>query len=248
MDNFYTSVKVLTELEKIGIYCCGTLRENRGGPKSMKSQIKKFTKGEGILMNKGGINYSGFKENVIVQIISNIHSAHCSTVHEISSIDLIRYSSIKQNEIIKNYNKFMGGVDLMDQMTKYYSIDKKSQKWTTKLVFHLFNIAFYNTFVLYKKTVASPKTYLQYLIYIIDFLVKEGLSANLEDSQAYFEAPSMIREKIKHFPIQICIKKRCKMCYLNKIRKETNYGCSFCKVPLCITPCFENWHNHDLED
>jgi hypothetical protein len=30
-----------------------------------------------------------------------------------------------------DYNKFMGGVDLLDQMTKYYAIDKKSQNHKT---------------------------------------------------------------------------------------------------------------------
>jgi hypothetical protein len=49
-----------------------------------------------------------------------------------------KMNNIKHNEIIVNYNKYMGGVDLMDQMTKYYAIDRKSPKWTTKMAFHLF--------------------------------------------------------------------------------------------------------------
>jgi hypothetical protein len=37
-------------------------------------------------------------------------------------------ANIKKNEILVDYNKYMGGVDLLDQMTKYYAMDKKSRK------------------------------------------------------------------------------------------------------------------------
>lgn len=158
MDNFYTSVKVLESLKTNGIYSCGTLRENRGGPKKLKGLIKNFAKGDGILMNNESINYIGFKDNGVVQIISNIHSSNFLGEQPECINGINKFSNIKSNEIIINYNKFMGGVDLMDQMTKYYSIGKKTQKWTTKMVFHLLNISFYNTYVLYKKNNANGKS------------------------------------------------------------------------------------------
>lgn len=35
--------------------------------------------------------------------------------------------------------------------------------------------------------------------------------------------------------------RRCKMCSgPGKAQKRTRYTCSFCKVPLCINPCFQN--------
>ena len=36
--------------------------------------------------------------------------------------------------------------------------------------------------------------------------------------------------------------RRCAWCHKRKIRKESRYWCSICKVPLCVTPCFAEYH------
>ena len=36
--------------------------------------------------------------------------------------------------------------------------------------------------------------------------------------------------------------RRCARCYKRKIRKESRYWCSICKVPLCVTHCFAEYH------
>jgi hypothetical protein len=41
MNNFYPRIKIFESLKK-GFYCRGTLRENRGGPKVYKPDIKKI--------------------------------------------------------------------------------------------------------------------------------------------------------------------------------------------------------------
>lgn len=51
---------------------------------------------------------------------------------------------------IVNYNKFMGGVDRSDQMTSYYSSPRKTIRWYKKVIFHMLDLAVYNTFMLYK--------------------------------------------------------------------------------------------------
>jgi hypothetical protein len=80
-------------------------------------------------MNNSNINYLGFKDNGIVQIISNIHSwKYIEEVNENDDATQEISANIKKNEILVDYNKYMGGVDLLDQMTKYYAMDKKSRK------------------------------------------------------------------------------------------------------------------------
>jgi hypothetical protein len=51
MDNFYSSIKVFDALKEVDVYCCGTLRENRGGPKGIKTILKKYKKSQGIILN-----------------------------------------------------------------------------------------------------------------------------------------------------------------------------------------------------
>ena len=120
---------------------------------------------------------------------------------------------MKQNEIIINYNNFMGSVNLMDQILSYYSIDKKSQKWTTKLVFHLLNIVIHNSYILYKKNTFLSKSYLQYLIIIMENLSKEFNSSNIaENINIQGTNENLLRNKLNHYPIKLEKKQKCARC------------------------------------
>jgi len=51
---------------------------------------------------------------------------------------------------VKGYNNNMGGVDLSDQLLKYYEIIRKSKKWWKTLFFHFFDVAIVNSFIIHK--------------------------------------------------------------------------------------------------
>jgi hypothetical protein len=51
-------------------------------------------------------------------------------------------------EIIQDYNRHMGYVDLGDRMTNSYSIQRRTWKWTKKLFFQLLDMAILNSFLL----------------------------------------------------------------------------------------------------
>ena len=36
--------------------------------------------------------------------------------------------------------------------------------------------------------------------------------------------------------------RRCRFCSLQKKTKHTIYSCDKCMIPLCITPCFKDYH------
>ncbi|GFR14276.1 rho guanine nucleotide exchange factor 10-like protein [Trichonephila clavata] len=50
---------------------------------------------------------------------------------------------------IEFYNKIMGGVDLADQMTNVYGLDRKSCKWWKKVIFQLLMSAVVNSWIAY---------------------------------------------------------------------------------------------------
>lgn len=61
--------------------------------------------------------------------------------------------------------------------------------------------------------------------------------------------PSPARLSGRHFIVAIpatekkqnpC--KRCAVCYSNGLRKETRYQCDICEAPLCVHPCFKDYH------
>jgi len=82
-----------------------------------------------------------------------------------------KYGQDKPKPIeIAKYNEFMSGVDRADQMISYYSCPRKSTKWYKKVIFHLLDIAVWNSFFLYKQHFDCPD--LRFKIYR-DLLIKD---------------------------------------------------------------------------
>ena len=51
---------------------------------------------------------------------------------------------------VTEYNKYMSGVDRMDQMILHYSFTRKTTKWSKEVFFYLLEVSPWNSFVLYK--------------------------------------------------------------------------------------------------
>ena len=50
--------------------------------------------------------------------------------------------------IVADYNRHMGHVDNADGMANSYTASHRTWKWTTKLFFHLLNVAIVNSYIL----------------------------------------------------------------------------------------------------
>ena len=56
----------------------------------------------------------------------------------------------------------MNGVDIADQHSVYYRFIRKTVKWWKKIAFWLIQTSMVNSYILYKLTVASPKSPVAY--------------------------------------------------------------------------------------
>ncbi|KAG8239831.1 hypothetical protein J437_LFUL011457 [Ladona fulva] len=65
--------------------------------------------------------------------------------------DKKEYVNIRRPEVVRLYNKSMGGVDLMDQMISMYRIFIKSRKWTLQMIMHAIDMALVNSWFEYGK-------------------------------------------------------------------------------------------------
>jgi len=81
-----------------------------------------------------------------VRIISTIHDA---TIVNKGRKDRKTTTEIKKPYAVVQYNKFMKGVHTADQYLSYYSVLKKTVKWSKKVVLYLLNCVLFNTFFVY---------------------------------------------------------------------------------------------------
>ncbi len=86
-------------------------------------------------------------DRIVFHLVSTIHNATQSMV----SIPTKKKWDWRVDAVL-DYNYGMKAVDLGDKIMKSYEMNRKTQKWTTKLVFHLGNMAMMNTYLLWRRS------------------------------------------------------------------------------------------------
>jgi len=76
-------------------------------------------------------------------MISTIHDA---TIVNKGRKDRNTNMEIKKPYAVVQYSKFIRGVERADQYVTYYSVLKKTVKWSKKVVLYLLNCMLFNTF------------------------------------------------------------------------------------------------------
>ena len=54
-------------------------------------------------------------------------------------------------QIVRAYNKSMGGVDLAGMLISLYRVEVKTRRWYIKVFWHLVDIAMVNAWILYRR-------------------------------------------------------------------------------------------------
>ena len=264
MDNYYNSVDINETLLKHKIRSCGTIRVNRGLPHELKNN--RLQRGQSIFRRKGDVLLQIWQSKREVRMISNIHS---SELLESSNTDWHTNTKIMKPKCVIEYNNYMKGVDRADQYLLYYSILRKTRKWTKRAVMYLLNCAFFNSYLVYNMHNNSSLTYKKYLLELSRCLITDKKTEDLElmdieepQPGTSNSAPRTPRYKIdppgrlsldikKHKLIQIENKGRklyaqrnCVVCAAHKKRKLTCFKCEFCNAPLHRGECYQHYHTH----
>jgi len=99
------------------IFSAGTVRTNRKGlPKQEEVPTdKEMQKGEMVCMTSNGLYYTKRMDNKAVHMLSNFLLAYPDqeTSRKVKGSQTSKM--VKCHNDVHHYNKFMGGVDLMDQ-------------------------------------------------------------------------------------------------------------------------------------
>lgn len=251
-DNFFTSLRLLQHLSTNGIKTTGTVRVNRieDCPVMAVEKVKKMARGtsDHRLDSNSNILVVRWHDNSVVTLASNCHGVEpVGSAQRWSSAEKRRVN-IPQPFVVSQYNKYMGGVDRMDQNIATYRMSVRSRKWWWPLFAYLLDVAMQNARIIYRQTEAARHRPLDQLEFRRDVCNIYYTRHSLErpsvgrpvgrPKHVDIRVPGEIRhDRTDHFIESIPTQRRC-ACGV-KVKRQ----CSKCNVGLHLDACFATFHN-----
>ena len=147
MDNFYNSPELTDSLYENRVHTCGTMRVTRvGTPAIIKHYAEskpKMARNTFHYRRKGNTFILLWQDIKPVVMITNIHGPEMFSKEVTKRVRCTRgpnkglYGAEKNTVdppiAVHDYNQYMSGVDIFDQKISYYSMARRSSKWTKKL-------------------------------------------------------------------------------------------------------------------
>ena len=257
LDNYFTSLDLALRLADMGIGIVGTAKGNcEGLPDGLKGKLADLDKGDYLCIPaaQGKVNFYAYNDRKLVRFITNVFPASmpCRVPVRQSSGVLV---SKHVPPLLPAYNKYMGAVDRTGQLRKYYGFDRKVKRPWLRIFFNLFDLAVNNAHILYrhscKESLVRPKDLLEFRVEIAHILLDGvcGRARKRTASQALniISNPSPESCRLVHVNETDLKRGRCFHCLQTKKKAEqrtTRFCCSYCKVRLCKTGCYDAYHRH----
>ena len=249
-DNFFSSVKLASELLGEKTYTCSTINVNRDGwPADLrKAQMKK---GEVHFHQDGNLVATVWRDKRAVAVL-------CTNAEpKMGSVTRKAPGGTKDDAIpepIIAYNTHMGGVDWMDQHHAYYPVGWPSVKWWRYICWWLFQSAMINAYIVFKETQKQQgqQKIMRHISFRLDVLralsagrsVRQRVPAQ-SVSQEGVTASDPMSHTVSKYPGR---KQNCFQCQNARRRTkkgytvQSNFGCLLCHIHLCKAPCFAQLH------
>lgn len=262
-DNFFMSPELTYILrEEYGILSLGTIRTNRlrGCQELLPTdkQLKKKKRGSSaqVVCNKNKLAVVKWNDNKVVTLISTyIDSYPLETIKRYDK-DEKKKVDVECPQVVKHYNKHMGGVDLADMLISLYRTPFKSHRWYLGIFSQLVDMCINNAWLLHRRD--GKKTSLKdFRFELFDGLSKSnriGTNQNVTDDigeNLKIHKPVSVRptdsvrfDNTGHLPEAGNETMRCKYCKSGR----TSVYCIKCNVHLCFVVgkikrnCFRNFH------
>ena len=144
-------------MAKRGIYSLGTIRRNRIPNCKFPSEkeFNKLKRGSSCeyVADADGVDLSVvmWKDNKIVTLVSSFTGE--MPIHHVERVDkkLKKPVQVPCPNLVKEYNKHMGGVDFLDSLIGRYKIQMRTKKWYMRIFYHLLDLTLVNSWILYRK-------------------------------------------------------------------------------------------------
>jgi len=256
-DSFFTSLALLYNLRKKRVGATGTIRSDRRNFPIELKKDEQLDRGDYQYLTSNGISVVKWMDKKEVFVASNYFDPEVSEEVTRGNKDGTRIRITCPLPIVQ-YNKYMGGVDLSDQKTKYYTIDRKSKRNWMRIFFRFLVISLINSLIYYKNLSHDNINTVEYISSISTALIgdyvgrkrvgrplalnnqkKMRIEKNISETRNY-EKP----ELLAHMPKVISTRRRCAYCSTKVKEKRTDVMCTFCGVCLCVKICFLLYHQN----
>ena len=195
------------------------------------------------------ISTTKWMDNGSVILLSNYHNP--SVVQEINR--RVKGSKEKMKvfcpTVIREYDMYMGGVDLCDQMKVSYEVNQRSKvKFYLRVFFDFLDISIVNSKIVYNKIQSTAA------ISSMDFrfnLARSMIGTFSNRKRAIPTLQPLKRSKgeiimvVDYLPQFASTCARCAYCSLIKLENHTFIRCMKCHIPLCLQKernCFYEHH------
>ena len=140
--------------------------------------------------------------------------------------------------VIREYNTYMGGVDLCDQMKVFYEVDLRSKvRFYVRVFFDFLDISVVNSKILYDKiqstAAMSSKDFRLSLARSMIGTFSNRKRA-ISTSRPSKRSKGEIATVVDHLPQFAATRSRCAYCSLIKLENRTFIRCMKCHIPLCL--------------
>jgi hypothetical protein len=181
MDNFFITLSLISELEKVGIYSLGTLQINR--VPSVKDYLTDTD--ELKQQGRGAFSFATSEDNMTIVRWMDSGAVHlASNFVGVEPVDTVkrfdkkvkRYVTVTRPAVVALYNKYMGGVDLTDRMIAHYPHNAKNKRWYLRLFFHFLNVTIINCWILFKRARDPKYPLLNFKADLAEELISHGVN------------------------------------------------------------------------
>ena len=256
-DNYFTSLPLIKHLTLCGYGATGTIRDNRlpkscpaAAVKSMKALVRGSVSVCGDTNN--GISVVRWKDNSVVTVASNMAgSGPLQTVKRWSSKEK-KMVQVPQPHCVSEYNKKMGGTDIMDQSINAYRTNIRIKKWWWAIFSWMLDAAVQNTWLVHR-TKDEHASLLDVRRQISTTLLTRcqrdvsgagtegatGPPRSVPTGASRSTVPDIRYDGMHHYVIPAESQRRCKR---EACKSRPSTACCKCNVALCVK-CFRPYHS-----
>lgn len=244
-DNFFTSPRLLALLGDNSFGGTGTVRENRSEKCPLENKKIMNPKARGYYCSavdeSDNIFAVRWKDNSIVTIMSNEFSAFPLQKAKRYSVKERQKVDIDQPYLVSQYNKFMGGVDVLDKRVANYRISIRGKKWFFSILLWMLDVCVVNSTILAHQFGCKMDS-LEFRRQIARTLLYEYGTPKINTGPRSLSIIPVASSSQQHLIITGAQRRRCRIC-----QNKTTKACDRCEVPL-HDKCFKEYHLNILSN